>query len=72
MVYAVADINVALDSVSQMCDGGATILFRKDGGTITDAGGTAHEFVRVGNTYKRRVWVPRDGSVFQGQKPTAS
>ena len=32
MKYAVADINVALDSVSQICDTGAQVVFRKTGG----------------------------------------
>ena len=70
MMYAVADVNVALDSVSQMCDRGATITFTKTGGTILDERGVEHYFDRVGNTYKRRVWVPKTPS-FPGPRPAA-
>ena len=34
MSYSVADVNVALDSVSQVCDKDATVIFRKDGGAL--------------------------------------
>ena len=59
MCYAVADVSVALDSVSQICDADATVVFRKDGGCIYDASGTEHPFVRDGDTYVRRVWVEK-------------
>ena len=57
MCYAVADVSVALDSVSQICDKNATVIFRKDGGCIIDASGAEHPFARDGDTYVRRVWV---------------
>ena len=39
MNYAVADISVALDSISQICDAGAEVNFRSNGGTINMPGG---------------------------------
>ena len=70
MLYAVADINVALDSVSQMCDKGATVIFQKHGGRVIDGKGTEHTFDRVGNTYKRRMWIPR-AEGFTGLRQTS-
>ena len=46
MNYVVADIAVALDSVSQMCDRGAIVTFEKDGGHIRDASGRIFRFNR--------------------------
>ena len=57
MRYTVAPVRLALDSVSQICDAGATVTFRRDGGTITEADGTTSEFGRVDNTYIRDTWV---------------
>ena len=57
MCYAVADVSVALDSVSQMCDKDATVIFRKNDGCVIDAAGNEHPFVREGDTYVRRMWV---------------
>ena len=59
MNYAVADVAVALDSVSQICDKGATVIFRKTDGCIVDATGREHPFERHGDTYVRRLWVER-------------
>ena len=58
MGYAVADVAVALDSVSQICDSGATVVFRKDGGYIQRPDGQRTEFRREHDTYVRDVWVP--------------
>ena len=70
MTYAVADVTVALDSISQICDGGATVLFHKAGGYIEDSDGVRHDFHRDHDTYVRRTWVPM--APFKGQKPRAS
>ena len=61
MFNAVAAVHVALDSISQMCDKSAVIVSTKTFGTTVDANGTTHDFDRVGNTYVRRAWVPKDG-----------
>ena len=37
MKYSIADIAVALDSVSQICDRGATVIFKRTGGHILTA-----------------------------------
>ena len=73
MNYAVADISVALDSVSQICDKGAVVIFRKNDGCIIDATGDEHPFVRRDDTYVRQVWVDKypgraddNDSVFKG------
>ena len=39
MGYAVADVSVAVDSVGQICDIGATVTFNKNGGFIERANG---------------------------------
>ena len=59
MRYAVADVTVALDSVSQMCDAGAIIVFTKGGGYILKDG-KRHDFVRKGDTYIRRTWLKKN------------
>ena len=59
MEYAVADMAVALDSVSQVCDAGAMVIFTQDGGRIEQADGTLDKFDRVGDTYMRTVLVDR-------------
>ena len=62
MKYAVADIAVALDSVSQICDGGGTVTFTRTGGWIERPGGSRTHFVRDGDTYLREVWIPASDS----------
>ena len=57
MTYAVADVMVALDSVSQICDRDATVVFQKHGGYIVDSNGERHTFERQGDTYVRELWV---------------
>ena len=59
MKYAVADIAVALDSVSQICDSGATVVFGKAGGHIEMPDGSRETFERVGDTYIRTTVVER-------------
>ena len=56
MRYAVTDVQVPLDSVSQICDTGATVTFTSQGGTITGAA-YAVDFERRGDTYVRTTWV---------------
>ena len=58
MRYAVADVAMALDSVSQICDTGAQVLFTKWGGHILGPAGRV-DFTRVGDTYVRSTWVKR-------------
>ena len=76
MSYAVADVAVALDSVSQICDQGAEVTFTKTGGHIKNKNGDVTAFARVGDTYVRDVWIPRPAdrgqSPFKGQRPAAS
>ena len=60
MEYAVADIGVALDSVSQICDTGTTVTFEKSGGVIRQGNGNEERFDRVGDTYVRTVVVDRE------------
>ena len=62
MQYAVADIAVALDSVSQICDSGATVTFTATGGRIERSGQPTIEFPRVGDTYMRTVLVDKEPS----------
>ena len=57
MHYSVANVVSALDSVSQICDGGATVTFTQHGGTIQKNDGMVIPFRREGNTYTRSVWV---------------
>ena len=58
MKYSVSDVSVALDSVNQICDAGATVVFHKSGGYIKRPCGTRTSFKRVGDTYARFVCVP--------------
>ena len=60
MKYAVANISVPLDSISQICDAGATVLFTSTGGTINLANGEKMDFERRDNTYFRKMWVDRN------------
>ena len=71
MNYAVADISVALDSVSQICDRDATVVFQKHGGYIMDSTGEKHTFERQGDTYIREVWVDAEPG-FPGLKTRSS
>ena len=58
MVYSVANVDSPLDSVAQMCDQGATVVFIRTGGYVT--GGKAKvTFERRGDTYIRKTWVRR-------------
>ena len=59
MTYAVANVASALDSVSQICDTGAEVLFTKAGGEIRRQNGTVIPFQRDGNNYVRKVWVTK-------------
>ena len=68
MTYAVANVAVALDSVSQICDTGAKVVFTKSGGFIEEPNGKKVNFRREHDTYVREVCVPRS-SPFQGQQP---
>ena len=73
MKYAVVPVRVALDSVSQICDSGATVIFTKTGGRIVDPSGTETAFVRDKDTYIREMWVPcspgnHDLSTFRRQR----
>ena len=54
--FAVSDIAVPLESVSQLCDAGATILFHRTGGVIDGPAGKI-PFERNGDTYVRKTWV---------------
>ena len=56
MRYSVADISVPLDSISQICDSGAVVLFTKTGGYIVNSNGARLNFTRKGNTYRRKTW----------------
>ena len=60
MSYSVANIGVALDSVSQICDSGASVHFHRDGGWIQSRNGETTHFERDGDTYVRTVWVERE------------
>ena len=61
--YSVADIAQPLDSVSQMCDSGATVVFDKTGGwVISETGNVLCTITRRNDTYVRRAWVPRVNS----------
>ena len=62
MSYSVADIAVALDSVSQICDSGATVTFTSTGGRIERDGQPTIPFERSGDTYVRTVLVDRHPS----------
>ena len=56
--YAVADVTDALDSVSQICDAGNTVVFTSQGGYVVGPAGKI-EFQRDGDTYIRKMWVKR-------------
>ena len=56
--YAVADVTTALDSVSQICDAGNSVVFNKWGGFIAGPHGRVN-FDRVDDTYVRTTWVKR-------------
>ena len=76
MNYAVADIAVALDSISQICDSGAEVIFRADGGSINKTDGTVVKFERRGDSYLRRIKVDITNDItktpFKRQGPDAS
>ena len=58
--YNVADVAQPLDSVSQMCDSGATVVFDKTGGwALGQDGHVLCAFLRRNDTYVRRAWVHR-------------
>ena len=65
MKYAVANIQVPLDSVSQMCDAGAVVTFTSSGGWIDLPSSERLTFKRRGDTYYRETWVQR--TPFNGQ-----
>ena len=65
MKYAVANIQVPLDSVSQMCDAGAVVTFTSTGGWIDLPSSERLHFKRRDNTYYRETWIER--SPFTGQ-----
>ena len=60
MNYTVAPVRMPLDSVSQICDSGATVVFTKTGGTIIDSSGAETRFFRDKDTYVREMWIPAD------------
>ena len=68
MNYSVSDVSVALDSVSQICDSGATVTFHKTGGYIERPSGARLEFRTIGDTYARFVSVADAGSMHRPQK----
>ena len=59
MRYCVANVQSALDSVSQICDTGAEVLFTRTGGEIRHANGVRVPFERRDNTYVRKTWVSK-------------
>ena len=69
MNYSVADVTVALDSISQMCDDGAEVVFRKEGGVIRTATGEETPFRRVNDTYVRDIWVAKPGTEERKSNP---
>ena len=71
MKYAVADISVPLDSISQICDAGATVLFTATGGSINMPSGEKLPFERRGDTYFRRMWVERNPTESPFTRPGA-
>ena len=56
--YAVADVTDALDSISQICDAGNTVVFTSSGGYVVGPAGKT-VFERSGDTYIRKMWVKR-------------
>ena len=62
MTYAVANVRVALDSISQICDAGAQVIFHREGGYILEANGNKIPFAREDNTYVRTVYVPESSA----------
>ena len=60
MNYVVADVAVALDSVSQICDTGASVHFTRDGGWVQSPDGSITNFERIGDSYLRSVWIDAD------------
>ena len=67
--YAVADTSVALDSVSQICDNGSTVLFTQYGGVITSPSGERTVVRRSGDTYLRDIWIDREATGFRRPMP---
>ena len=59
MRYAVADVTQPLDSVAQMCDAGAVVVFTAHGGYINGPRGRI-AFERRDDTYVRKTWVRAD------------
>ena len=59
MRYLVAPVRIPLDSVSQICDTGATVTFHQTGGVINNPDGSVTKFGRDKNTYVREMWVER-------------
>ena len=58
MTYAVADVTSPLDSVAQMCDQGATVVFTRTGGYVASPKGKVL-FERRGDSYIRKTWIHR-------------
>ena len=61
----------ALDSVSQMCDAGNTVVFGKYGGYVMGPGGRV-DFDRVDDSYVRSTWVKRPKHKITKQKQDAN
>ena len=58
MVFQVAAVNKILASIAGICDNGNSVLFRSDGGTITNLkDGREIKFRRQGNVYVMDMWV---------------
>ena len=58
LMYNVAEVSTALDSVSQICDKGNIVVFTQQGGYICGPK-CKLEFVRRNDTYVRTTWVKR-------------
>ena len=57
MHYSVANVTVALDSISQICDKGCRVVFEQNGGFIETPSGNKVPFERGHDTYVRTVRV---------------
>ena len=67
-LYAVADVTVPLDSVSQICDAGNTVVFTAKGGWIIGKAGRV-DFFRDKDTYQRRTWIRRKSPLKPSKSP---
>ena len=57
-MFQVAAVNKVMASIGGICDNGSSVLFRTDGGTITNLkDGREIQFRRQGNVYVMDMWV---------------